>query len=234
MVTGLCFVVVPSYFKRRRGVAHAIMSVGGGAGQIIVPPLIIFLQNTYGDRGATLVYSGIMLHACVAAATFHPVEWHMKSRSVKTTRKQNGDGVHPTNPQTSPSAKSSKSIIFVRVAKSVLSDLRVLRSKRACIVCVSGSMVICNILNFQMMVPFAMQDIGLSLEASAWSLSGMAIASVITRFAFALLSDLSFFNVRACYVSGCAIIAISSAGKLAPRTTLRLSSPHTVNLLTPI
>lgn len=199
MVTCMCFTVVPSYFTRRRGAANAIMASGTGLGQIIMPPLTRYLQETFSDRGATLVISGIMLHACVAAATFHPVEWHMKPRPVKTIQQEKDETRPETNPQTQ--TKTSKPIILVRVAKAAVSDLGILRSKRACIICVSGPLVVTNMLYFMMMLPFAIQDLGLSLDVAAWCISTLALSSLVTRLLCSLLSDLSFFSVQACYVS---------------------------------
>ncbi|KAG0724178.1 Monocarboxylate transporter 12-B [Chionoecetes opilio] len=211
MVSCLCFIVVPSYFTRRRGRAHAIMMGGVSTGQIAVPPLTRFLQDTFGDRGATLVFSGLMLHACVAAATFHPVEWHMKARPVKDSQHEKDEASPPISPQANTPTKSSKSLLFVRVAKSTLSDLGILRSRRACIVCVSNALACVNLLYFLMMVPFAMQDAGFSPDVSAWSISAVAVASFFTRLFCSVLSDRSFFSVRAGCVAGCGIMAVSTA-----------------------
>lgn len=42
------------------------------------PPLIRFLQNEFGFRGATLILGAITFHSCVGACFYHPVEWYMK------------------------------------------------------------------------------------------------------------------------------------------------------------
>ncbi|XP_045126545.1 uncharacterized protein LOC123513450 [Portunus trituberculatus] len=206
--TGLSFVVVPNYFRQRRGAANAIVNCGDGLGQIFMPPFIVLLQDNFGDRGATLIISGIMLHACVAAATFHPLKSHMK---VQITPEGHKDAALPRSPPTNTTpATSSKPNIFVRVAKSVVSNLRILRSKRACIISLSSSLIVVNNLNFLMMVPFAFQDEGLSIDDSALCMSAMAVASLIIRSSCSLFSDFNFFSVRACYLSGCAVMCISA------------------------
>ncbi|MPD05437.1 Monocarboxylate transporter 6 [Portunus trituberculatus] len=74
----MTFIIVPSYFNRRRGMANAVMMAGVCIGQMVGPPFLRFLQDEYGFRGATLILSGIILNCCVGAAFYHPVEWHLK------------------------------------------------------------------------------------------------------------------------------------------------------------
>lgn len=84
-----CYLIIANYFKRRRGLATAIMMAGMCTGQFAGPPLIRLLQETYGFRGATLIIGGIMLHSVAGAALFQPVQWHMKKEATsKDLRKQ--------------------------------------------------------------------------------------------------------------------------------------------------
>lgn len=78
----MCFIIVPVYFDRRRGIANAIMMAGICMGEIIGPPFIRYLQDEYSFKGATLILGGVILNGCVGAAFFHPVEWHMKKVSA--------------------------------------------------------------------------------------------------------------------------------------------------------
>ncbi|XP_047480403.1 uncharacterized protein LOC125032999 [Penaeus chinensis] len=85
----MCFIIVPVYFDRRRGIANAIMMAGICMGEIIGPPFIRYLQDEYSFKGATLILGGVILNGCVGAAFFHPVEWHMKT--VSETPKESQD-----------------------------------------------------------------------------------------------------------------------------------------------
>ncbi|KAK3855358.1 hypothetical protein Pcinc_038235 [Petrolisthes cinctipes] len=99
---------------------------------------------------------------------------------------------------------------ILRVCRSVLTDLTILRSPRAMII-VAGS--ICSITgyaNFQAMVPFAMQREGYTLADSAWCFSIVAASNFITRLVASWLSDYRWFNTRLAYMSGVAIMAVSS------------------------
>lgn len=213
MVTTLCFIVVPSYFTSRRGTANAIMGLGSGLGQIGVPLLLTLLQETFADRGATLVFSGIMLQSCIAVTTFHPVEQHMKVLPAKSTEDCSQEMRPSSNQQTNNLTSSPKPSIIVRVAKSTLSDLGILRSRRACILTVSWSLTICGLLNFLMIVPFALQDAGFSLDFSAWCLSSLSVSSLICRTLASILTDLRFFKIRVIFVAGLVIITAATAGE---------------------
>lgn len=211
IITPLCYVVVPSYFTRRRGVANAIMGFGSGLGQIAVPPFLRVLQETFADRGATLIFSGLMFHSCLAATTFHPVERHMKPSRAKATTESDQDTKPPPKPQTTTSTSSPKPSIFVRVAKSTMSDLSILRSRRAAIITVAWALAISSTLNFLMMVPFALQDAGFSLDFSAWCLSSLGVSSLVVRTLASALTDLPFFKVTVFFVAGLVIMATSTA-----------------------
>lgn len=78
LVVCMSYIIVPSYFERRRGLANAMMMAGGCTGQVVGPPLIRLLQDEYGFRGATLLLGAILLNCCIGTAFFHPVEWHLK------------------------------------------------------------------------------------------------------------------------------------------------------------
>lgn len=91
----MCFIIVPVYFDRRRGIANAIMMAGICMGEIIGPPFIRYLQDEYSFKGATLILGGVILNGCVGAAFFHPVEWHMKtvSETPKGSQDEEEDNV---------------------------------------------------------------------------------------------------------------------------------------------
>lgn len=69
--------------------------LGGSVGFMTMPPLLNYFIETYSAEGAFMLWSGIILHALIGAALFHPVEWHMKPKrsAVLEARKvqQNGN-----------------------------------------------------------------------------------------------------------------------------------------------
>ncbi|KAG7168114.1 monocarboxylate transporter 12-B-like [Homarus americanus] len=300
MVVSICFLIVPIYFDRRRGVATAIMMAGVCLGQMLGPPIARFLQDEYGFRGATLMVGGIILNGCLGASFFHPVEQHMKkgqpqagnqplageapllppepstlgSRSrelvkchselsltdstgdpdfdlmriaVRSRMMKSRAGRHlsdastisisrnnsslcistldvagiiampdtdqndPSNLDSDDSKKTLPSICSVvfRVFQSTVADMGILRSPRACIIALSGTFGINGYLNFMMMVPFAMQAAGQTLEDSAYCISISALCNLLMRLLVATLSDWPRFNKRLVYVSGYFTVSLS-------------------------
>lgn len=63
---------------RLRGLANGICISGSAFGSIILPPILRYLLNQYGYRGAILIMGGITLNTWVAGLFYEPVENHMK------------------------------------------------------------------------------------------------------------------------------------------------------------
>jgi len=55
-------------FDKRRSLAVAIASMGGGIGTFVLPFLTTFCLEKYGWRGTFLILSGVMLQGVVAGA----------------------------------------------------------------------------------------------------------------------------------------------------------------------
>lgn len=69
--------IVTSYFVRLRGLANGLCISGSALGSIILPPVLRWLLELYGYRGAVLIMGGITLNVFVAAIFYEPVEQHM-------------------------------------------------------------------------------------------------------------------------------------------------------------
>ena len=73
---GMClipaFEVINIYFDKRKSMALTLASLGTGFGPIMFPPLIDYLADVYGWRGAILVSCGVYLHALICALLFIP------------------------------------------------------------------------------------------------------------------------------------------------------------------
>lgn len=98
-----------------------------------------------------------------------------------------------------------------RVVRTVVADLKILKSMRALIIVMGGVFVISSYLNFLMMAPFAIQHLGYSLTEAAWCMSLAAIANFAFRLITSGLSDQAWFNIRYAYMTGAFIIAITTA-----------------------
>ncbi|KAK4317888.1 hypothetical protein Pmani_011067 [Petrolisthes manimaculis] len=195
ILSNVSYLIVPHYFHRHRGLANGLMMAWDCGGQFLGAPLISLLQTHYGYPGATLILGGIVLNCCVSAAVFHPVEWHYKCKRPKiTSDSQNG---HIT-----PTEGTQLRQLFIRIIRSTLTDLEVLRSRRAIIIAFGATFIFSGYLQFLAFVPFAMQESGLSLDDAAWCISVSGITNMATRILVASLSDVSWFSFHKCYLFG--------------------------------
>ncbi|XP_050454063.1 monocarboxylate transporter 5-like [Cataglyphis hispanica] len=70
--------IVTQYFERLRGLANGLCISGSAIGTIVLPPLLQYLLDCFGYRGAVLIMGGITLNTLVCGLLYHPVEQHMK------------------------------------------------------------------------------------------------------------------------------------------------------------
>ncbi|XP_011869922.1 PREDICTED: monocarboxylate transporter 1-like isoform X2 [Vollenhovia emeryi] len=70
--------IVTQYFEKLRGVANGLCISGSAIGTIVLPPLLQYLLDCFGYRGAVLIMGAITLNTLVCALLYHPVEQHMK------------------------------------------------------------------------------------------------------------------------------------------------------------
>lgn len=74
----ICFLIVPTYFERRRGIANTMLTSGICMGQIMGAPFIRYLQDEYAFTGAALLYGAILLNGLIGISFFQPLKWHLK------------------------------------------------------------------------------------------------------------------------------------------------------------
>ncbi|KAK8747687.1 hypothetical protein OTU49_016535 [Cherax quadricarinatus] len=212
ILSNISYTIVPYYFRKRRGLANGIIMSWDCGGQLLGPPLIYFLQSEYAFSGATLILGGIVLHCCLGAAVFHPIEWHLKSQGCETenigkVHERVGESCHSSGRP--PKFSKCQWEILTGLIHSSIADLCILRSARAVIIATSAALIFNGYLNFLAFVPFAMQDSGFSLENAAWCVSVSAICNMLTRIIVSTLSDTRFFNFRTCYLMGSLTITIT-------------------------
>nr|XP_027210979.1 monocarboxylate transporter 5-like [Penaeus vannamei] len=100
--------------------------------------------------------------------------------------------------------------ILGRVWRSTLADLGVLRSPEAIIIAVSFSLCVNGYITFVMMVPFAMEAEGFTLQDSAICISISAVCNLALRITASFLSDWHRFSVRHCYRAAVLLISVAT------------------------
>lgn len=198
---GLLFTIIPHYFRRKRGIANALMNLGISTGQMAGPLLISYLQGLYGFCGSTLILSAIVLNCCVGASVFQPVEWHTKRRrSRKKSEAERG-----LVPEEEKGALKAAARFFCHVFQ----NLKLLRSPRVLVIALGSSLNTTGFLNFLMMAPFALQAAGHSLEESSWCMSVFGLCNLVMRLLVSSLTDWPRFSKRGCYMAGTALAFVS-------------------------
>ncbi|XP_045126914.1 monocarboxylate transporter 14-like isoform X2 [Portunus trituberculatus] len=110
------------------------------------------------------------------------------------------EGREPPHTDTGPNILRSLRRPFTKFIKGLLRDLAILRRPTALIIATGITMVINAQANFIMMVPFAMQAGGHSLQTAAWCLSVSGVINLLVRILTSTLSDYSWFNMRFFYL----------------------------------
>lgn len=90
-------ILVSQYFDKHRALANGICVSGTAAGSFVFPLLIETLVKNFGFHGTILLLGGCMLHVCVSATLYRPLENNYapedtivvdKLEKVKTTAKE--------------------------------------------------------------------------------------------------------------------------------------------------
>ncbi|KAK3858133.1 hypothetical protein Pcinc_035657 [Petrolisthes cinctipes] len=210
LAVGSCFPTLAIYFNKRRGLANAFLMAGISIGQLVNAPLIRYLQEEYGNFGAILIVGAIILHTCVGAALFQPVQWHLKPVP------RNEMDPNELNPVTTTRTdfKHSGGLFNTlgRIVTGTIRDLQILKQRRALLIALIGAFSLNSHFNFIAMVPFAMQDAGHSLSWAAWVVSATALTNTLSRILVSIMADHPKFPLRAVYVFGIITITLSIIG----------------------
>ncbi|XP_069937943.1 monocarboxylate transporter 9-like [Cherax quadricarinatus] len=99
--------------------------------------------------------------------------------------------------------------LILSVARNTINNLKIFRSPRAVIISFGCTFFLNGYYNFLMMVPFAMQASGRTLQDSAWCISVSGVCHLVARTLISVLSDWSRFNMRLAYMAGLASTAFT-------------------------
>lgn len=75
------------YFDKHRALANGIWLSGTAAGSMAIPPLIEMLMPRYGFRGCILILGACILHVCLCAIAYRPMEIHQRITELDEKRK---------------------------------------------------------------------------------------------------------------------------------------------------
>ncbi|KAK8383476.1 hypothetical protein O3P69_015745 [Scylla paramamosain] len=189
------FAVIPRFFKRMLGRANGLTTAGLCIGGIIGPPIITYLQELCGFRGATLIVAVFALSISLAATIFRPV-------------RKNGLEVSKVKEGAVPRPGPCK--LIGQMVCSVGRNCLLLRLPRVAIIAIGGSFVVGIFLNLSLLMPFAMEAKGHTVETAAWCMSVTNLCNLTSRILISSFSDMAWFNVLVAYIVMSFFLAIST------------------------
>ncbi|CAM1312339.1 Mct1 (predicted) [Pycnogonum litorale] len=114
-------VSVSMYFEKKRAFATGIAVCGSGVGTFTMAPVLQYLVDIFGWKGAILVTAGIVLHCLIFGLFFRPLEWGRKRRDNDYNRNhQNCDDESALRKNGSPSPNGSGVITNGDLKKHVI------------------------------------------------------------------------------------------------------------------
>ncbi|XP_029052677.1 monocarboxylate transporter 12 [Osmia bicornis bicornis] len=103
-------ILVSQYFDKHRALANGICVSGTAAGSFVFPLLIETLVKNFGFHGTILLLGGCMLHVCVSATLYRPLENNYAPEDVVTADKL--DKVEPTAKELETAKQQKLDVIF--------------------------------------------------------------------------------------------------------------------------
>ncbi|XP_060812032.1 monocarboxylate transporter 12 isoform X2 [Bombus pascuorum] len=86
-------ILVSQYFDKHRALANGICVSGTAAGSFVFPLLIKVLVDNFGFHGTILLLGGCMLHVCVSATLYRPLENNYAPEDTEIPEKAEKNGV---------------------------------------------------------------------------------------------------------------------------------------------
>ncbi|XP_046558292.1 monocarboxylate transporter 14-like [Haliotis rubra] len=186
-------VIVNQYFVKRRSLANALGSLGGGVGTLALPPLLQVMMSVYTWRGALLITGGLVLNCAVFGALFRPFYTKQELGDLKT---------ESTTSDKEETSKACSAAVFCFKVKSVLSTFTNVRYTVFVVGSVVGALAYLIPFNH---LPDLANGIDIPEKKSTWLISTIGISSMGGRLLFARISDLPCVN-RVAFLASASIL----------------------------
>ncbi|XP_011499502.1 PREDICTED: monocarboxylate transporter 13 [Ceratosolen solmsi marchali] len=111
-------ILVSQYFDKHRALANGICVSGTAAGSIVFPMLIEYLVASFGFHGTFLILGGCMLHVCVSASLYRPLEQNYALEAMLDA--ESGSKENPREPVSAPTNRQKLEMLFAhdQIAKN--------------------------------------------------------------------------------------------------------------------
>ncbi|EFA01512.1 monocarboxylate transporter 12 isoform X1 [Tribolium castaneum] len=177
-----------TYFRKRRSKAMSVAVTITGFGSIVIPQLINLLMKFYTPEGVILIFGGICAHFFVTALLLQPVKWHMKvEEEPLTVQDRNSKDEYNCDTEICDSTLSlnqneepAKNQRLSNIAKFF--DFDLLKDPIFVNILIGLAFAVFSELNFTILIPFILNDLGLTNDQIATFLSTAGVADIAFRF----------------------------------------------------
>ena len=193
MTLNNCYITLPYYFHKKRGLALGLQAVSISVGQILSPLFIRYLITEFGFRGSIIIETGVAFNCCVAAALLRPLKPKQKQRSIENPKEISRNGNLEGKKTQWTRKLKSLSVVGRRVKANIIQAFGGFKSYRVMLYSITHATFLCGYLNFVTLLPFAMFNEGHDYGYAAVALSIAAISSTSARVLMSLVADRKWF-----------------------------------------
>ena len=202
MTLSYCFIILPYYFHKKRGLALGLQAVSISVGQIISPLFIRYLLTEFGFRGSIIIETGVVFNCCVAAALLRPLKQKEKQSSTANLANGSSSDGKLKNIEIKASISMEKEeeknvnsfkIVWLKMKTNVVHSFAGFKSYRVMLYAITNATFLCGYMNFATLLPFAMFNEGHDYGYAAVALSIAAISSTSARVMVSFTADRKWF-----------------------------------------
>ena len=212
----VCYVALQDYFERRRGLAGGIAATGISAGYFALGPIIQYISEIYGWRGALLIFSGLHLNNVVAVSLLRPkpsqkeirIDHHKQTDQVQNMPEKRSMLSEDTL-NISPSVEES---VTLKTSCPCLCDLSLLKDPSTTLFLIGCGLSVMGIVALYSHLPNRCLYIGMTEREAAWMSSLFGICNAAGRLIFTAVVTLTPMSIT---IQCCVLLLISSLATMA-------------------
>ena len=215
----VCSVALQDYFEKRRGFAGGIAATGISAGYFALGPIIQYISEIYGWRGALLIFSGLHLNNVVAVSLLRPQSSQKEINNVRRDNHKQTDQVKKMPEESSMLSEDALNIspsvddsVTPKTSCPCLCDLSLLKDPSTTLFLIGIGSSVIGIATLYSHLPNRCLYIGMSEREAAWMSSLFGICNAAGRLIFTAVVTLTPMSIT---IQSCVLLFISSLATMA-------------------
>lgn len=202
--------ITSQYFSRHRAKANGILFAGAALGSVILPPLLEYLIEEYGLRGAFLIISGIAMNTVVASALLRDPPTHKNRRRNRQSDAAQNDVQNELMEQNENGYKAEKVDIKTDQRRPSIKDifLSSVKSRFFYAIVISAQSSGFALVAFHATIPGQALAVGLDIHEAPFIISAASIADLLGRLVIGYIIDKKWVQLSTSYSISLFIAAI--------------------------